>query len=150
MFPSVYLKKDSSESDVQLSIMNRQSTFLLHHRKNISTFARMNVRTEEKRCVEKYCVDRRFVRSTLLMFPMTEFGSYVLVLQWTEARVSNFFSDRHFSFRYVCIYTRARAYLQLSISIWQSCRSIGKYCRFIGHDAVIVKLEQTQNINFVS
>lgn len=45
---------------------------------------------------------------------------------------------------YVCIYTRARAYLQLSISIWQSCRSIGKYCRFIGHDAVIVKLQQTQ------
>lgn len=107
-------------------------------------------------------VDRRFVRSTLLMI---EFGLYVLVLyriyiyiyvcnvflwQWTEARVSNFFSDRHFSFRYVWIYTRARAYLQLSISIWQSCRSIGKYCRFIGHDAVIVKLQQTQNINFVS
>lgn len=149
MFPSVYLKKDSSESDVQLSIMNRQSTFLLHHRKNISTFTRMNVRTEEKRCVEKYCVDRRFVRSTLLMFPMIEFGSYVLV-SVVDGGVSNFFSDRHFSFRYVCIYTRARAYLQLSISIWQSCRSIGKYCRFIGHDAVIVKLEQTQNINFVS
>lgn len=83
MFPSVYLKKDSSESDVQLSIMNRQSTFLFPsfcHRKNISTFTRMNVRTEEKRCLEKYCVDRRFVRSTLLMFPMIEFGSYVLVL----------------------------------------------------------------------
>lgn len=32
-------------------------------------------------------------------------------------------------------------YLQLSISMWQSWRSIGKYCKFIGHDAVIVKLE---------
>ena len=54
---------------------------------------------------------------------------------------------RHFAsalYIYICIYTRARAYLQLSISIWQSCRSIGKYCRFIGHDAVIVKLQQMQ------
>lgn len=33
-------------------------------------------------------------------------------------------------------------YLQLSISIWHNCRSIGKYCRFMGHDAVIVNLEK--------
>lgn len=31
-------------------------------------------------------------------------------------------------------------YLQLSISMWHSCRSIGKYCKFIGHDAVMVNL----------
>lgn len=31
--------------------------------------------------------------------------------------------------------------LQLSISIWHSWRSIGKYCKFIGHDAVIVNLK---------
>lgn len=33
-------------------------------------------------------------------------------------------------------------YLQLSISMWHNCRSIGKYCRFMGHDAVIVNLEK--------
>lgn len=32
-------------------------------------------------------------------------------------------------------------YLQLSISIWHSCLSIGKYCKFIGQDAVIVNLK---------
>lgn len=36
------------------------------------------------------------------------------------------------------------AYLQLSISIWHNCRSIGKYCKFIGHDAVIVKLKHIE------
>lgn len=37
-------------------------------------------------------------------------------------------------------------YLQLSISMWHNCRSIGKYCRFIGHDAVIVNLKLEKNI----
>lgn len=30
--------------------------------------------------------------------------------------------------------------LQLSISMTQCCLSMGKYCRFIGHDAVMVSL----------
>lgn len=42
-----------------------------------------------------------------------------------------------------CIIIR-NVYLQLSISIWHSCRSIGKYSKFIGHDAVIVNLIQQQ------
>lgn len=39
----------------------------------------------------------------------------------------------------------SKMYLQLSISMWQSCRSIGKYCKFIGHDAVIVNLQSEEN-----
>lgn len=39
-------------------------------------------------------------------------------------------------------------YLQLSISMWHNCLSIGKYCRFIGHDAVIVNLEKIIGDNF--
>jgi hypothetical protein len=37
-------------------------------------------------------------------------------------------------------------YLQLSISIWHNCLSIGKYWRFIGHEAVIVSLKIELNI----
>lgn len=33
--------------------------------------------------------------------------------------------------------------------MWHSCRSIGKYCRFMGHDAVIVKLQITNNTTIV-
>lgn len=35
-----------------------------------------------------------------------------------------------------------KVYSQLSISMWHNCRSIGKYCKFIGHEAVIVSLKQ--------
>jgi len=48
-----------------------------------------------------------------------------------------------YMYMYVHTYTHV-AYLQLSISIWHSCRSIGKYCKFMGHDAVIVKLKHIQ------
>jgi len=51
----------------------------------------------------------------------------------------------HLCNMYKSIHTHTRvAYLQLSISIWHSCRSIGKYCKFMGHDAVIVKLKHIQ------
>lgn len=40
-------------------------------------------------------------------------------------------------------------YLQLSISMWHSWRSMGKYCRFIGHDAVIVNLSGLFDIFFL-
>lgn len=35
--------------------------------------------------------------------------------------------------------------LQLSISMWQSCLSMGKYWRFIGQDAVMVNLKATDH-----
>lgn len=38
--------------------------------------------------------------------------------------------------------TRKSRHLQLSISMWHNCRSMGKYWRFMGHDAVIVNLEK--------
>ncbi|KAF7263743.1 hypothetical protein GWI33_001284, partial [Rhynchophorus ferrugineus] len=42
------------------------------------------------------------------------------------------------------LFQRNVYYLQLSISIWHSCLSMGKYCKFIGHEAVIVNLKNTQ------
>lgn len=38
-------------------------------------------------------------------------------------------------------YETIKSYLQLSISMMQSCRSIGKYCRFMGQEAVMVSLQ---------
>lgn len=48
---------------------------------------------------------------------------------------------------YDLIYLVAK-YLQLSISMWHSCRSMGKYCRFIGHDAVMVNLKDVCCFSF--
>ena len=47
----------------------------------------------------------------------------------------------HSSFFSLVNFLQEGKYLQLSISMKQSCLSMGKYCKSMGHDAVIVSLQ---------